>query len=83
MMDEEDVKNEQEMENEQEKLSSNAATASAVADFFWKGCPNHNLQHDTSQKSPTVTIVTVRPSMYKDGFASLWLLAAVKGVETH
>ena len=34
MMDEEDVKNEQEMENEQEKLSSNAATASAVADFF-------------------------------------------------
>jgi hypothetical protein len=39
MMDEEDVKNEQEMENEQEKVSSNAAAAaaSAVADSILSG----------------------------------------------
>jgi dihydroorotate dehydrogenase len=44
MMDEEDVKNEQEMENEQEKLSSNVATASAVADLFEKISPHMTLE---------------------------------------
>ena len=38
------MKNEQEMENEQEKLSSNAATASAVADLFEKISPHMTLE---------------------------------------
>ena len=45
-------------------------------------CPNHTLQHDTRQKSPTASTVTVRPSIHPVGVAPLWEGAAVAEAET-
>ena len=57
----------------------------------WVGFPNHNLQHIASEKlrdSPmTATVhlstVTVRPSIYQVGVASLCPLATLQGAKTH
>ena len=48
-------------------------------------CPYHNLHHttrETPRDSPSTATVTVRPSIYQAGIASLWPLATVAGAET-
>jgi hypothetical protein len=47
------------------------------------GCPNHILQHDTSQKPKSPTTATcVRPSIHQAVVASLQPLATIEGAET-
>ena len=45
--------------------------------------PQSQTTSEKPRESPTTATVTVRPSIYQAGIASIWLLATVEGAETH